>query len=149
VPDVRVGEEESAVKRCFVPLALALVIAVGLAGCAGKSVVNVSSTVPAAEAEYKTSHDDNGNTVVDLKVKHLAPPENLSPARSMYVVWVVTPDGKVFNAGRLTLNDSLEGDVKVVTPYPRFRLVVSAEDDPLAVAPSYHRILETKQIEAE
>ncbi len=136
-------------KKCFVPLALALAIAAGLAGCAAKTAIDISSTVPAAEAELTTSKDDNGNTVVDLKVKHLAPPQNLSPARSMYVVWVETPDGKTFNAGRLNLNDNLEGDVTVVTPYPRFRLVVSAEDDPLAAAPGYHRVLETEQIEAD
>lgn len=130
-------------------LAVALMIAVGLTGCAKKTAIDISSTVPAAEAELKTSQDNNGNTVVDLKVKHLAPPQNLQPTRSMYVAWVETPDGKMVNAGRLTLNDNLEGAVRVVTPYPRFRVIVSAENDPLAAGPSYHRVLETEQIEIQ
>jgi hypothetical protein len=134
-------------KKCI--LALAITIAVGLAGCLEKTGIDYSSTVPAAEAELKTSQDNNGNTVVDLKVKHLAPPQNLQPPMSMYVAWVETPDGKVFNAGRLKLNDNLEGMVRVTTPYPQFRVIISAENDPLAAAPGSHRILETKQIEIQ
>lgn len=127
--------------------ALALVIAAGLSGCAKKIAVDISSTVPATQAEIKTGKDDNDNPIVELKVKHLAPPQNLQPARSTYVVWVETVDGKTFNAGRLKLNDDLEGGIKVMTPYPRFRLVVSAEDDPLTARPGSQRVLETKQIE--
>ncbi len=134
-------------KKCI--LVVVLLIAVGLTGCAKNTSIDVSSTVPAAEAELKASKDSNGNTIVDLKVKHLAPPQNLQPAMSMYVAWVETPDGKIFNAGRLNLNDNLEGEVRVVTPYPRFRVIVSAENDPLASAPSYHRIFETEQIEIQ
>ncbi len=82
-------------------------------------------------------------------MKHLAPPQNLQPPMSMYIAWVETPDGQVFNAGRLKLNDNLEGEVRIVTPYPRFRVVVSAENDPLAAGPSYYRVLETDQIESQ
>jgi hypothetical protein len=135
--------------RRIATLALALVIAAGLAGCAKKIAVDISSTVPATQAELKTSQDDNDNPVVELKVKHLAPPQNLQPARSTYVVWVETVDGKTYNAGRLKLNDDLEGGIKVMTPYPRFRLVVSAEDDPLAARPGSQRVIETEQIEID
>jgi hypothetical protein len=134
-------------KKCI--LALAITIAVGLAGCVEKTAIGISSTVPAAEAGLKTSQDSNGNTVVDLKVKHLAPPQNLQPPMSMYVAWVQTPDGKVFNAGRLTLNNNLEGEVRITTPYPQFRVVISAENDPLASGPSAYRVLETEQIEIQ
>lgn len=134
-------------KKCIVAFALALVVAAGLAGCAKKFAVEISSTVPATQAELKTSQDNNDNPVVDLKVKHLAPPQNLQPARSVYVAWVETPDGKIFNAGRLKLNDDLEGQIRVMTPYPRFRLVISAEDDPLATRPGSQRVIETEQIE--
>jgi hypothetical protein len=130
-------------------LILAVMVAVGLAGCAKTTGIDISSTVPAAEAELTTSQDDNGNTVVDLKVKHLAPPQNLQPARSMYIAWVKTSDGNYYNAGRLKLNDNLEGEARIVTPYPLFRVIVSAEDDPLAAGPSYQRVLETEQIEVQ
>ena len=125
--------------------ALALVVA--LAGCAKNVAVTVSSIVPATQAEVKTGKDSNDNSTVELKVKHLAPPENLQPSKSVYVVWVETTDGKTFNAGRLKLNDDLEGEITVTTPYPRFRLVVSAEDDPLATRPGSQRVIETNQIE--
>lgn len=133
--------------RRIAALALALAVAAGLAGCARTIAVDISSTVPATQAELKTSQDDNDNSVATLKVKHLAPPQNLQPARSLYVVWVETADGKVFNAGRLKLNDDLEGEITIMTPYPRFRLIVSAEDDPLTGRPGSQRVLETEQVE--
>jgi hypothetical protein len=37
----------------------------------------------------------------------------------------------------------------VETPYPRFRLVISAEDDPLAARPGSQRVVETEQIEID
>ncbi len=128
-------------------LALALVVIVGLAGCAKTVAVSISSIVPATQAELKTSRDNNDNPVVELKVKHLAPPQNLTPSKSVYVAWVETPDGRIFNAGRLKLNDDLEGQIRIMTPYPRFRLVISAEDDPLAARPGSQRVVETEQVE--
>jgi len=134
-------------RRSITALALALVAVGVIAGCGGKVAVNVSSIAPATQAEVKTDKDKNDNPVVELKVKHLAPPQNLQPAKSVYVVWVETADGKVFNAGRLKLNDDLEGEIRVMTPYPRFRLVVTAEDDALASSPGSQRVIETNQME--
>jgi hypothetical protein len=128
-------------------LILVVAIAGMTVGCGGKVGINISSTVAATQAEVKTDKDNNDNPVVELKVKHLAPPQNLQPAKSVYVVWVEMADGKLFNAGRLRLNDDLEGKIRVMTPYPRFKLVVSAEDDALASSPGSQRVIETNQIE--
>lgn len=134
-------------RRLIAVLILVVAIAGMTVGCGGKVGVNISSTVAATQAEVKTDKDNNDNPVVELKVKHLAPPQNLQPAKSVYVVWVETADGKLFNAGRLRLNDDLEGEIRVTTPYPRFKLVVSAEDDALASSPGSQRVIETNQIE--
>jgi len=133
--------------RTLCALAAGLALAAALAGCGGKVAVNVSSLVPATQAELKTGKDGNDNPVVELKVKHLAPPQNLQPSRSVYVVWVETPDRKAVNAGKLKLNDDLEGEIKIMTPYPRFRLIVSAEDDPLPSSVGSQRVIETDEIE--
>ncbi|MBM3307599.1 MAG: hypothetical protein FJY74_04685 [Candidatus Eisenbacteria bacterium] len=127
-------------------LVLALVVVAGLAGCAKKVAVSISSTVPAAQAEIKTSKDKNENSVVDLKVKYLAPPDRLTPPRSVYVVRVEAQDRVTVNVGRLKLSDKLEGGIRVTTPYKSFRIVVSAEDDALARSPGSHRVIETGQI---
>jgi hypothetical protein len=130
-------------------LAVALLLAIGVVGCAKKIALNISSAVPATQAEVKTSKDNNDNPVVELKVKHLAPAQNLQPAKSAYVVWVELPGKSATTAGRLKLNDDLEGEIRIMTPYPRFRLVVTAEDDPLAGSPSSQRVIETEQIEID
>ena len=62
-------------------------------------------------------------------------------------MWVETPDRKTINVGRLKLNDNLEGEIRIMTPYPAFRLVVSAEDNALPVSPSSQRVIETGSIE--
>jgi hypothetical protein len=133
--------------RTAVALALALLVAVGIAGCAKKVAANIPPPVPATEANTSIGKDNNDNLIAELKVKHLALPQSLTPPRSLYVVWVETSDQRFVNAGRLKLNDNLEGSIRIMTPYPRFRLVISAEDDPLAPAPSSQRVVRTDFLE--
>lgn len=45
---------------------------------------------PAAEGKVVTANDRNGNTDIELQVKHMATPESLTPAQATYVVWVQT-----------------------------------------------------------
>src|SRR4030042_652169 len=122
--------------RTAVAPAVALLVAVSIAGCAKKVPASIPPPVPATEANTSIGKDINDNLIAELKVKHLAPPQSLTPARSLYVVWVETPDQRFVNAGRLKLNDNLEGSIKIMSPYPRFRLTISAEDDPLPPAPT-------------
>jgi hypothetical protein len=47
-----------------------------------------SSFAPAARGQAEISKDKkNGNTKVKITAEHLAPPENLSPAKNGYLVW--------------------------------------------------------------
>src|ERR1051326_4018114 len=55
-------------------------------------LVNTGAT-PAAEGKVVTENDRNGNTKVEVTVKHLATPQSLTPARQAYLVWV-QPRGK-------------------------------------------------------
>src|SRR3954462_14766043 len=60
-----------------------------------------SRDVPAAVGEAEFSKTDNNNTRVKVEVEHLAPPQNLSPARTTYVVWGQSPTGQVQNLGQM------------------------------------------------
>jgi hypothetical protein len=55
---------------------------------AGKTfLLTGSSFTPVARGHTEISRDKkNGNTKVEIKVEHLAPPENLSPAKNGYLV---------------------------------------------------------------
>jgi hypothetical protein len=69
------------------------------AGCAQRVEFIGSPTVPAATAEAKVTRDRNNNSQVDLQVRYLAPPENLSPPKSLYVVWVEGSQGPNYEFG--------------------------------------------------
>src|SRR5207248_9677207 len=69
---------------------LALAVALLLTGC-GHHVSNYqftnSSIEPSAAGRVQVSHDKNGNSVVNVRVYHLADPAQLAPPKAGYVVW--------------------------------------------------------------
>ena len=95
-----------------------------------------SGVAPAAMGKVKTRTDRNGNTRVEVSVKHMATPESLTPAKHNYVVWL-EPRGKDPQMlGVLRINgDSLEGSVSGTTTEKIFDVVVTAEDSPSPTIP--------------
>jgi hypothetical protein len=62
-----------------------------------------------------TSYDRNGNTKVEVKVKHLTRPQALVPPRQAYLVWVQPRSAQPELLGALKVNDDLEGSLKATT----------------------------------
>jgi hypothetical protein len=106
-------------------------------GCGPKKVsMDTTAAQPAAQGRAELSKDDNGNTVVTLKAKHLARPENLSPAKQVYVVWIQPRGEQPMNQGVIKPGDNLEAEFKSRTPYKNFDIFVTAEDSPTATSPT-------------
>lgn len=121
--------------------ALALVL-MGVAGCGGHTYhLNPAMSVPAATGTIQVGHDKNGNTTLDLKVKHLAKPGNLTPPATTYVVWIQRPGVSAENQGQLQVNDNLEGEFKTTLPYHNFQIFITAENNPHATSPSGQEVL--------
>jgi hypothetical protein len=129
--------------RRFITLAILACCAAGVTQCAKKVTFPVSSAVPAAQAKAQISRDNNGNTQIELKVDYLAPPENLTPPRSAYIVWIQTPNDEVVALGRLMVDSKRRGVLKGVTQFKEFRLFVTAEDDPTVGSPGQQMVLST------
>jgi hypothetical protein len=111
-------------------------------GCGEKKVhLDTASAVPAAQGRAELSHDSNGNLVVSLAVQHLARPQDLTPAKSAYVVWFQPRGQQPVNQGELRVNDKLEGKFKAPTPYNNFDVFVTAEDGPTASSPSGQEVM--------
>lgn len=123
---------------------LSLTLLVFLFGCAQTVAFRGSPEAPAALGEAKVSTDRNGNTVVEVEVEHLAPPENLSPPKQLYVVWAQTANGRFVNLGQMVVGKNRVGKFTGVSPLNEFRLVVTAEDVPATVTPSKQEILTTE-----
>jgi hypothetical protein len=119
--------------------ALAALVATFVAGpltAAAQHLVMAPSTViPSAEIKLDLGKDQNGNTTVDLKAKHLAQPANLTPPKSVYVVWVQSDDQTPERKGQLVVNKDLSGELKFVTPDQHFQLFITAEDNANAASP--------------
>ena len=96
---------------------------------AKKYPLTAATSVPAANGEINVGKDRNGNTNLELKVKHLAKPDRLSPPKAAYLVWLKGSGGEISPAGQLTVNGKLEGSFKTVTPLRTFDVIITAEDD--------------------
>lgn len=96
---------------------------------------------PAAQGKVITSNDRNGNTEVEVQVKHVASPHSLTPARQGYVVWVQPRGMQPQMLGTLRINEDLEGSLKATTTYKDFDVLITAEDNLKPEAPSEAVIL--------
>ena len=91
--------------------------------------LNNTGATPAAMGKVVTDNDRNGNTGVNVEVKHMAAPQSLTPAKTTYVVWI-QPRGKSPEVlGLLRVNEDLEGHLKAETTYKDFDIFITAEDN--------------------
>ena len=107
-----------------------------LSGCATISTLfgpagpkmSVSPTIPAAEGTVRFARATNDNTSINLKVKHLADPEKLTPPAKNYVVWVRNgQSAPPQNIGALTVDKNLTGTLNTVTSLHSFGIFITAE----------------------
>jgi hypothetical protein len=96
---------------------------------------------PSAQGTIVTSTDRNGNTEVEVKVKHLAKPQKLVPPRQAYVVWVQPKGAQPELLGALRVNEDLEGSLKATTTQKDFEVLITAEDNVNPQVPSSNVLL--------
>lgn len=91
---------------------------------------------PSAMGDIDLNHDKNGNTIVTVRVEHLAKPVMLTPPSTMYIVWFQQPGSDPENEGQLQVGNDLRGQLRTTTPLHNFDLFVTAETDPTVRTPS-------------
>jgi hypothetical protein len=121
-------------------LSVALLVFAGLSQAKGVQLI-ADSSVPAARGQVNTSKDDNGNIRVKLKVRHLAKPTSLTPAKQAYVVWVQGKAAEPEKIGMLQVNDNLDGSLEATSSHKEFDIFITAENDPSAQVPTGARLL--------
>ena len=116
-----------------------------LSSCSHRILFTNSSVVPAAEGSIRMSHDNNQNGTLNVYVKHLAPPERLTPAKRVYVVWVQSAINGTKNVGQIEVSaSSLEGYLKTVTAYKVKRVFITGEDNANVLSPGMEPVLTTR-----
>lgn len=119
-------------------LGAALALSAGL-GCGGGQTVPLqpSHAVPAAMGEVHAKKTDQGNTLVDVEVSYLAPPQNVAPGSHVYIVWAQPEDGSSpQNIGALTVGEDRKGKLETLTPLDKFKVLVTPEPDRNAKQPT-------------
>jgi hypothetical protein len=107
---------------------------------------DASAITPAAMGEVATSAGPNGNTKLTVDVKHLAPPDRVSPGARVYVVWATElGTGAVANnLGALRVDAGLNGRLESLTPLRSFDLDITAEETPTVATPSAVSVLSVR-----
>ena len=132
---------------------------VGMAGVLGSSlVVGACSTTggsqtwhltsaesaQAAAGEVKVANLKDGNTKVKVEVEHLAPPALAGEEGSSYVVWIKPDNGAAQNVGVLQVGSNRKGELKTVTPFKEFTVMVTLEKSPAVTIPSGAPVMDTR-----
>ncbi len=121
-----------------------------VSGCMAQKVMFQGSPLqPAADAKATIRVDQNENTLVELELEHIAPAEKLWPPRALYVVWAEDSEGEIQQLGKLRVNGKREAYFQGTTVLDRFRLLITAEDNPRPEQPSQPYMLATDYFSAE
>jgi hypothetical protein len=133
-------------------MAIALGCTAMTAGChASTPAVRMvaSGDVPAAQGPVKAKSTHNGNTALEVEVRHLALPERVNAGATTYVVWARgLGEAEFHNLGALRVDADLRGTLKTVTPLRTFDVMITAEPSPTAMFPSRRKLL-TASIQGE
>lgn len=128
-------------KYCFT--AMLLLFCAGPLWAVGPAKVEMmaSSDVPAAQGQVVVKSAPNGNLQLDIKAAHLAEPTALTPAENVYVVWLEQPDENPLKLGEMRVDKNLSGEVRTITSFKHFRILITAEQNAEEPAPQAQPLL--------
>jgi hypothetical protein len=111
-------------------------------GMGGRKVqMTAGPKTPAARATVVIKATKNSNEKLDVKAKSLARPSALNPPAAAYVVWIQPAGQRPQNMGELTVGNNRHAQLKTQTPFKRFKIFVTAQNNPQATTPSGTQIL--------
>jgi hypothetical protein len=111
-------------------------------GGGNKVHMMAGSATPAAQGTVIARMGSNNNIDVDLKVQSLASPSSLTPPANVYVVWIQPPDHNPQNHGQLSVSQNQNGELHTGTPYKRFQVFVTAEQNAQVQEPEGPKVLQ-------
>jgi hypothetical protein len=102
--------------------------------------MQTSAGNPSGQGTVQAEADDNGNTTVDVRVKHLSAPSKVAADASVYVVWIKPRNASIQNVGALDLDDDLVGRLETTTPHHAFTLTVTPEPSARMAKPTHDAV---------
>lgn len=125
----------------FLPGVLALAFIWPFGGGWKKAHMMAGAQTPAARGTVEYKMGNNRNTELDIKVHSLSQPSALNPSENVYVVWLQPPGSAAKDEGQIKVSSNQQGELKTETPYKRFKIFVTAEENPQLQTPEGPTIL--------
>ncbi len=116
----------------------------GGGGGAGKQTMTTSAESPAGEGTVEATKTENGNTKIEVRVKHLPAAAKLADDASVYVVWIRPKNGQAQNVGALEVDGELVGKLETTTPHKAFTLTVTPEPSARMAAPTHKPVFSSE-----
>ena len=139
VGPLKASSRRSTTYMSILPLVLGFALVWPFGG--GKTVhMMAGSETPGARGDVQLK-TENGNTSVNVQAHALAKPTSLSPAQNVYVLWIQAPDQQPQNQGQLQVGKHEDGELQVKTPFTRFSVFITAEQNPTVQTPSGPKVL--------
>jgi outer membrane protein OmpA-like peptidoglycan-associated protein len=103
-----------------------------------------TTLLPRLKGEAKVKRAARRGTRVELSIDDLPRASELGGVYSTYVLWAISPDGRVDNMGEIKRSGSqfVDSKIDVTTPLQTFALIVTAEPHFLMKVPSRMVVLE-------
>lgn len=130
----------------FIRLISSILILGLFSSCASDSRPLVGSYLdPAARGSVDFKADNNDNTKMTVRVKHMSPPQKIATGATKYVVWI-QPEGSMLvqNVGALKIDNEREGLFSTSVPYKTFKLMVTPEVSAMVDAPTSPAVMEQR-----
>lgn len=121
-----------------------LFFAIILGSCNMTSRFKNSPQLPGAKGFAKATVTEDDHFLLVVKVNHLINPEQLVPAKKVYVIWVMTEEGGAMNTGTLTIDETRTGFFTRKIQFRPFRVFISAENDSRIIAPVGQIVLRSR-----
>ncbi|HEV2916038.1 MAG TPA: OmpA family protein [Pyrinomonadaceae bacterium] len=103
-----------------------------------------TTRLPRLKGEAKVRRAGRRGTRVELSIENLPRAQELGGVYTTYILWAISPEGRVDNLGEIKRSGSMIVDSKldVTTPLQNFALIVTAEPHFLVRGPSRMVVLE-------
>ncbi|MFT4030788.1 MAG: hypothetical protein QM669_00050 [Siphonobacter sp.] len=117
-----------------------------MTSCSSKMTFGTSVTVPSASGTVTFKTDKNKNYIMDVNVRNLAPPKNLTPSKNTYLVWMESDEKGLQKLGQLLPSGKmLKGNLKATSVEKPKLVFITAEDYVDALTPEGTVILTTRK----
>ena len=136
--------------RSGIVLASVGLLASIVAGCAtAPQTMESSRANTSGQGTVEAKAGPNGNTELEVRVKHLSEPARVASDATVYVVWIQPRNAEIQNVGALQLDADLVGKLNTSTPHRTFTLTVTPEPSGRMAVPTHGAVFTAEVIRVD